>query len=398
MIRIAFFIYGGGSSLGNINYLTNLITALVAHPECGVVPVVFRAEEISGAGELSALASTGAAIISTPVLNSGHARQHLMGAILLGRVSAIEALLAANHCNCLFENAVFTGWRTPISRLAWIPDFQHKVLPHMFKRLALLKRELGFRAQLFSGRTLIVSSEAAKRDFERYYAFAAQKPYVVRFPSLLASSAMTDPVGAALRYEIAEPYFYIPNQFWKHKNHGIVVKALEILAKRGLKPLLVLSGRQQDPRHPEWFAQLKASIETSAVSRQIKMLGLIPYEDVINLNAGALAVINPSRFEGWSTSVEEAKALGTPLILSNLPVHIEQTQNAGNYFDPDDAVALAAHMTQAIDSAEHYSRIPKMTLPDQNARRTREFALNFAAAVAGCVASQGGGKAATKIT
>lgn len=396
MIRIGFFIYGGGSSLGNINYLTNLITALVAHPECGVVPVVFRAEEISDTGELSALVSSGADVISTPVLSIGHARPHLMGAILLGRIPAIEELLAAHHCDCLFENAVFTGWRSQIPRLAWIPDFQHKALPHMFKRLALLRRELGFRAQLFSGRTLIVSSEAAKRDFERYYPFATQKPYVVRFPSLLASSAITDPEGAARRYKVAEPYFYIPNQFWKHKNHGIVVKALEILEKRGAKPLVVLSGRQQDPRHPEWFAQLKSSIEKSSVTKQIKLLGLIPYDDVINLNAGALAVINPSRFEGWSTSVEEAKALGTPLILSNLPVHIEQTQEAGNYFDPDDDAALADHMTQALNKAEHYSRISKMTLLDQNVNRTREFAFNFGAAVTGCVASQGSRRTAEK--
>ena len=175
-----------------------------------------------------------------------------------------------------------------------------------------------------------------------------------------------------------------------------MVKALEILDKRGLKPRLVLSGRQQDPRHPEWFAQLKTSIDNSSVNKQIKMLGLIPYEDVINLNAGALAIINPSRFEGWSTSVEEAKALGTPLILSNLPVHIEQTQNAGNYFDPDDADALADHMMQALHESARYSRIPKTALLDQNANRTREFALNVAAAVAACVASQGGHKPVIK--
>ncbi len=388
MIRIAFFIYGGGSSLGNINYLTNLITALVAHSECEVEPVVFRAEEISSKTDLAALASTGAETIATPVLNAARSRQHLIRAIVFGRVSEIEDLLVANHCDCLFENAVFTSWRSQIPRLAWIPDFQHKALPHMFKRLALLKRELGFRAQLFSGRTLIVSSEAAKRDFERYYAFASQKPYVVRFPSLLASSAITDPAGAARRYEIAEPYFYIPNQFWKHKNHGIVINALEILERQGLKPLLVLSGRQQDPRHPKWFAQLKASIEKSSVNKQIKMLGLIPYKDVINLNAGALAIINPSRFEGWSTSVEEAKALGTPLILSNLPVHIEQTQNAGNYFDPDDANALAHHMMRALNEPMLYSRVPKLMLLELNADRTRDFALNFAAAVTSCVTPQ----------
>lgn len=385
MIRIAFFIHGGGFSHGNFNYLTNLITALVANRECGVEPLVFRSEDIPTEVDLAPLAATGAEIIPTSALNVRNARRHLIRALVLGRVSDIEKLLIENRCDCLFEVAAFTGWRSPIPRLAWIPDFQHKALPHMFSRMALLKREAGFRAQLASGRSLIVSSQAAKRDFERYYPFASQQPHVVGFPSLLAAMADTDPSASMERYGISTPYFYTPNQFWMHKNHGVIVSALEILHGRGLKPMVVMSGRQHDPRHPDWFPQLRSRIESSAVRDQIRLLGVIPYEDVINLNAGALAVINPSRFEGWSTSVEEAKALGTPLILSNLAVHIEQTKNTGNYFDPDAAEALAEHLTRALNEPVLFARVPKTALRELNANRTREFAFDFAAAVTDCV-------------
>jgi glycosyltransferase involved in cell wall biosynthesis len=41
-------------------------------------------------------------------------------------------------------------------------------------------------------------------------------------------------------------------------------------------------------------------------------------------------VIQPSLFEGWSTVVEDAKAIGRPLIVSDLPVHKEQTENLAN--------------------------------------------------------------------
>jgi len=72
----------------------------------------------------------------------------------------------------------------------------------------------------------------------------------------------------------------------------------------------------------------------------------LDYRDILALNARADALVNPSRFEGWSTTVEEAKALGTPLVLSNLPVHREQVAERALYFDPDDpedcARALAA--------------------------------------------------------
>lgn len=38
----------------------------------------------------------------------------------------------------------------------------------------------------------------------------------------------------------------------------------------------------------------------------------------------AIAIINPSLFEGGSTTVEEAKSLLKVIILSGIPVHREQ--------------------------------------------------------------------------
>ena len=57
-----------------------------------------------------------------------------------------------------------------------------------------------------------------------------------------------------------------------------------------------------------------------------------------------MAVLNPSRFEGWSSTVEEAKSIGKPVILFRIGVHIEQNPPNGRYFDPDDAEGLASIM------------------------------------------------------
>ncbi len=61
-----------------------------------------------------------------------------------------------------------------------------------------------------------------------------------------------------------------------------------------------------------------------------------------------MAVVQPSHFEGWSTLVEDAKTLGKPLFVSNLPVHREQLgEGHPHYLDPDKPLDWA----QAIDSA-----------------------------------------------
>jgi glycosyltransferase involved in cell wall biosynthesis len=68
---------------------------------------------------------------------------------------------------------------------------------------------------------------------------------------------------------------------------------------------------------------------------------MIPYHDVIGLMRLSAALLNPSLFEGWSTTVEEAKALKKYMILSDLRVHREQAGDSANYFDPYSVTSMA---------------------------------------------------------
>jgi hypothetical protein len=65
--------------------------------------------------------------------------------------------------------------------------------------------------------------------------------------------------------------------------------------------------------------------------------------------------VNPSRFEGWSTTVEEAKSLGKRVLVSDIAVHREQAPARASYFGVDDAGVLAAQLRDAwlaFDPAE----------------------------------------------
>jgi hypothetical protein len=53
------------------------------------------------------------------------------------------------------------------------------------------------------------------------------------------------------------------------------------------------------------------------------------------------AVIQPSLFEGWSTVVEDAKALNKWVILSDIAVHREQLSINVDFFNPKDSIALS---------------------------------------------------------
>ena len=52
-------------------------------------------------------------------------------------------------------------------------------------------------------------------------------------------------------------------------------------------------------------------------------------------------LINPSKSEGWSSTVEQAKSMGKLVLLSNLPVHKEQNPSRSFFFNPNDYLVLS---------------------------------------------------------
>ncbi len=76
---------------------------------------------------------------------------------------------------------------------------------------------------------------------------------------------------------------------------------------------------------------------------------MVDFDDVHALIRQACCVLNPSLYEGWSTTVEETKTIGKPMVLSDLEVHREQDPPATLYFEPKNAAMLAEAMVKAWD-------------------------------------------------
>ena len=127
------------------------------------------------------------------------------------------------------------------------------------------------------------------------------------------------------------------------------------LRARGTDVVVAASGGKDDPREPDYFDSIVRQIDERNLSGNFRYLGMIPLSHVYALLRVCTALINPSRFEGWSTTVEEAKSFGVPMILSDLDVHREQTAGMASYFGTDDPTALADHLIRAASNPESYS-------------------------------------------
>jgi glycosyltransferase involved in cell wall biosynthesis len=163
----------------------------------------------------------------------------------------------------------------------------------------------------------------------------------------------------------------------------VLFEALRLLRDRGNRTVLVAPGEVHDSRRPGYFASLLTRAHELGVGGSFRSLGVLPHSHVAGLMRDAVAVINPSRFEGWSTTVEEAKSLGKRVVLSDIEVHKEQDPPGGIYFHSDDVAALADAMSLLLverDPAEDERRAgeARQALPD----RTVQFAKTYEGFVA----------------
>jgi glycosyltransferase involved in cell wall biosynthesis len=138
------------------------------------------------------------------------------------------------------------------------------------------------------------------------------------------------------------------------------VEALAALKARGKKILVLASGQPNDHRQPEHYSSLVARVETLGIGDMLKLLGLVPYIDLMSLMRESVAVMNPSLFEGWSTTVEEAKSMGKTVLLSDIDTHREQAPEHGLYFDPHDAQSLSELLWSVTESWDETTDRRKM--------------------------------------
>ena len=137
------------------------------------------------------------------------------------------------------------------------------------------------------------------------------------------------------KYDIKKNYFILPNQFWKHKNHITVLKALKFIKDNfGIEVLIVSTGNIYNWRHKNNYDFLKNYINQNNLKNNFKILGIVPRNDLFNLISYSLGLINPSLSEGESGSVEIAKAFRKKCILSDIPSHRQQVRRNALFFLP----------------------------------------------------------------
>lgn len=327
--------YGTKNWIGGLYYRRNIIFSLLSN------------QKIKSQCEITVLTSPECADVFAPlkdkikIVSIPHKfpREYLIKSRLYTLFSGAQYVFPARGRWCKLLS---------VCGIDWIPDFQHNRMPEFFSKEECQNRTESFQSSAKSNCPLVLSSNDCLMDFQKYYASSRKNVYVVPFVSYIEPELKG--IGRKQERDICEKFSLqgkkfavVMNQFWKHKNHIVVLQAIKKYFQNHPEDdfYFVFTGALNDYRNPEYIQSIKDSMEDVQIREHIKVLGFIDRMEQLVILKNAEYVIQPSLFEGWGTVVEDAKVLDKTILLSDIPVHREQKNDKCILFDPYDGDMLA---------------------------------------------------------
>lgn len=200
---------------------------------------------------------------------------------------------------------------------------------------------------------VITVSEAMKAEILGFYPNA---PVSVVYNGVDAGDfdAITQQELSAFRQKHALPEAFIlaVGHFEERKNYRRLIEALALLRDRGNPCSLLIIGNDSGLR-----TSIEAHIESAKLRDQVKILSGIDDSEVRCAYKLCNLFVFPSCYEGFGIPILEAMAAGRPMVLSDIPVFREITEQQGVYFPCCDIEAMAAAIDHALSSSDEQARL-----------------------------------------
>lgn len=254
----------------------------------------------------------------------------------------IERASASLGLDCLWYvgGGAFEATDTPYVATVW--DLQHRLtpwFPEMSASGTWDARELAYRRFLQRASYIVTGTSTGRKELELCYEVATERVRCLPHPTpSFALTAGPDDTGIRPRLGIDRPYLIYPAQFWAHKNHVTLLRALAVLRDtHGVTLPLVLAGSEKG--NSKYVRQVADGL---GLAEQVFFAGFVTQGELVDLYRGALMLVYASHCGPENLPPLEAFALDCPVVAADVPGAIEQLGEAAVLFDPTSAEDMAA--------------------------------------------------------
>ncbi|GAB2888975.1 glycosyltransferase family 1 protein [Uliginosibacterium flavum] len=229
-----------------------------------------------------------------------------------------------------------------------VHDLNHRLVPETMERITRLSHVLWFERDVRSADVVLSNSQGTSDRLLHWVGRAADgivRPGVT--PAFRPFDALEKELAhpALAAFGIKPPYLLAVSTLEPRKNMEALVDAFVLLKQQGLIPdhQLVLVGARGWQNHT-----LASKIQAHA-ALGIVLPGYVPDELMPAVYALSAGLAMPSLYEGFGMPVQEARAAGVPVLVSDVPELREAAHGEAIIVSPD-VTAIAAGLRQMLDA------------------------------------------------
>jgi glycosyltransferase involved in cell wall biosynthesis len=195
-------------------------------------------------------------------------------------------------------------------------------------------REQHYARMCKSTKGILVDSKIGKQQLIESYHAANFKVHIL--PFIAPKYIYNTTTEIHNNFNLPHKYLFYPAQFWEHKNHKALVRALSLLIAKLPDLKMVFVGSPNNG-----YDSLIKLIKKLGLQDVFTFLDQVPNEQMRELYTNAHALIMPTFFGPTNIPPLEAFACGCPVAVSNIYGMPEQVGDAGLLFNPNSDTEIA---------------------------------------------------------
>jgi len=262
----------------------------------------------------------------------------------------IDLLFTAKNMNILLANC-----KTVISIANMEPLCYENYSNHWRLNIASWMRKLLTIVSIKKANKVIAPSNATKAYLESILPDVREKVEVIYNGNPLDKTLFKPNTPNE-----ASPFLLSASKFVAYANQLNLIEGYALLNRTsGNVPQLWLAGGILDK---VYYKKVQKAIARNNLTKKVKILGMVPHEELVNLYSKASGFVFPSTLEVCPHTLIEAMACGVPMAVSKIEPMPEVCENAAIYFDPFDKYDIAEKIRVILTDLETRERLKEASI------------------------------------
>lgn len=239
----------------------------------------------------------------------------------------------------IFPSQEDLSYQMPLPALVTIHDLMHRYerrFPESGTPREYRYRERKYRGICRWSKGVLVDAGIGREQVVESYGMEPERVHVLPHIAPGYMHSVETPPDFDLRYQLPGKFLFYPAQFWQHKNHGNLLRAMAVVKEEHPDLKLVLAGGRKNA-----YDAVVDLVAELGLARDVTFLGYVPDADMPELYRRARALVMPTYYGPTNIPPLEAFAAGCPVAVSGVYGMPEQVGDAALLFHPDSVEEIA---------------------------------------------------------